>query len=285
MPRGGSSPLSRWRPTQRSVWAVRCGPVSGCAAWRRDDARVDRPARGARPGAVAAGPGGRGPLPRPGGGGGVRGDSSVGARDDDRSDPVPSARRGGDLGGGARPQPAPAGVVDAAAAVAGCPYDRSPPRPGRSAQHRGRTAGRAFAGSGVGAPADRRRGGGRGRGHPRTAAPVPFPRGLWPAAACVGALLVWAHFLQGWSIPGWPAARNAVVIRSEGRALTAIARQLEAAARTQGLPEARRAAPDLQALGRQLSGPRVSRQSALGLLADASRQLQAAENRVARRLG
>jgi hypothetical protein len=120
---------------------------------------------------------------------------------------------------------------------------------------------------------------------PRAAAPVPFPRGLWPAAACVGALLIWAHFLQGWSIPGWPAARNAAVIRNEGRALTAIARQLEAAARTQGLPEARRAAPDLQALGRQLSGPRVSRQSALELLADAGRQLQAAENRVARRLG
>jgi hypothetical protein len=102
--------------------------------------------------------------------------------------------------------------------------------------------------------------------------------------ACAAGLVLWAQVLQGWTIPGWPAARNAAVIHSEGRALVTIARQLDAAAQKRGLPEARRAAPQLRELGRKLLGARISREDALGLLGEATRQLQTAQSRIERRI-
>ena len=119
---------------------------------------------------------------------------------------------------------------------------------------------------------------------PRAAAPVTLPKESGMLLACAVGLVLWAQFLQGWTIPGWPSARNAVVIRSEGRALVTIARQLDATAQHRGLPEARQAAPQLQELGRRLLGPRISREEALGLLRDTARQLQSAQTRIARRV-
>jgi hypothetical protein len=120
---------------------------------------------------------------------------------------------------------------------------------------------------------------------PRRAAPVAFPREGWMVLALVGALVLWAQFLQGWTIPGLPAARTAAVIHSEGRTLVMIGQHLEGMSRARGLPETRRAAPVLQDLGRRLEMPRVTRESALRSLQDAARELRAAQSRVERRLG
>jgi len=119
---------------------------------------------------------------------------------------------------------------------------------------------------------------------PRAAAPVAVPKESWMIVACAAGLVLWAQLLQGWTIPGWPAARDAAVIHSEGRALVTIARQLDAAAQHRGLPEARRAAPQLRELGRKLLGARISREDALGLLGEATRQLQTAQSRIERRI-
>jgi len=120
---------------------------------------------------------------------------------------------------------------------------------------------------------------------PRSAAPIAVPREGWAALALVGTVALWAQFLQGWTIPGLPAARNVAVIHKEGRTLVMIAQHLEAMSRTRGLPETRRAAPELQDLGRRLEGPRVTRPSALRMLQEAVRELRAAQTRVERRLG
>src|SRR5207302_1330340 len=98
---------------------------------------------------------------------------------------------------------------------------------------------------------------------PRAAAPVAVPKESWMIVACAVGLVLWAQFLQGWTIPGWPAARTAAVIHSEGRALVTIARQLDAAAQTRGLPEARRTAPQLRDLGRRFLGARDARAPAI----------------------
>ncbi|TMI82252.1 MAG: hypothetical protein E6H04_05095 [Bacillati bacterium ANGP1] len=120
---------------------------------------------------------------------------------------------------------------------------------------------------------------------PRRAAPIAFPREGWVALALAGALILWAQFLQGWTIPELPAARTAAVIHREGRTLVMIAQHLEGMSRTRGLPETRRLAPRLQDLGRRLETPRVTRQSALRSLQEAVRELRSAQARVERRLG
>jgi hypothetical protein len=120
---------------------------------------------------------------------------------------------------------------------------------------------------------------------PRAAAPITLPRKAWAAVAIAAVVALWAQVFQGWTIPGFPAARNVAVIHREGRTLTVIGRQLEAASRARGLPETRRAAPGLLDLGQRLQAPRVTRQDALRLLQDAGRQLQSAQSRVERRLG
>jgi hypothetical protein len=118
----------------------------------------------------------------------------------------------------------------------------------------------------------------------RDAAPIAVPREAWLTFGAGLAIVLWAHFLQGWPLPGLPAARTAAVIHAEGRTLMEIGRQLEGTARTQSLPEARRVAPRLQDLGRRLEGPRVSRQVALGLLRETEREIQDAQAHVERRL-
>ena len=118
----------------------------------------------------------------------------------------------------------------------------------------------------------------------RDAAPIAVPREAWLAIGAGLAIVLWAHFLQGWSLPGLPAARTAAMIHAEGRALMEVGRQLESTARARSLPEARRVAPRLQDLGRRLQGPRVSRQVALGLLRETEREIQDAQAHVDRRL-
>lgn len=120
---------------------------------------------------------------------------------------------------------------------------------------------------------------------PRSAAPIRFPREALVAVAIAGAVALWVQFFQGWTIPGLPASRNVAVIHREGRTLTAIGRQLDAASRARGLPETRRAAPAFLDLGQRLQAPRVTRGDALRLLQDAGRRLQSAQSRVQRRLG
>ncbi len=120
---------------------------------------------------------------------------------------------------------------------------------------------------------------------PRLASPITIPREAWVALAAAAAVVCWAQFLAGWAIPGLPAARHLAVIHREGRTLFAIGRQLDASSRARGLPEARRAAPELLDLGQRLQAPRVTRQDALRLLQDAGQRLQSAQSRIERRLG
>jgi hypothetical protein len=120
---------------------------------------------------------------------------------------------------------------------------------------------------------------------PRSVAPITVPREALLAVIIAGAVVLWLQFFEGWTIPGFPAARNAAVIHREGRTLIAIGRQLETTSRARGLPETRRAAHGLLDLGRQLGAPRVMRRDALRMLQEAGQQLQTAQSRVERRLG
>jgi len=119
---------------------------------------------------------------------------------------------------------------------------------------------------------------------PRAVAPLRVPRDAALAAAACVVLLVWARFLVGWSLPATPSARVATVIRYEGQAIVDVGRQLEAAARSQGLPETQRMAPRVEELGQRLESSRIDREQALGLLRDADRQLSAAQQQVERQL-
>jgi len=120
---------------------------------------------------------------------------------------------------------------------------------------------------------------------PRSAAPIGVPREAWAALALVGGVALWAQFLQGWTLPGLPAARQVAVIHKEGRTLVMVGQQLEAMGRARGFPETRRVAPGLRDLGRRLEGPRVTRPAALGMLQETVRELRAAQSQVERRLG
>jgi hypothetical protein len=119
---------------------------------------------------------------------------------------------------------------------------------------------------------------------PREVAPVRAPREAWAAAGGCALLVVWAQFLAGWSLPWTPAARTLAVIHDQGRALEDMGRRLEAAARARGLPETRRAAPQVEDLGRRLSAPHIGRDEAAALLREAGRRLDAARQTVERRL-
>lgn len=119
---------------------------------------------------------------------------------------------------------------------------------------------------------------------PREVAPVRAPAEAWAAAGGCALLVVWAQFLAGWSLPWTPAARTLAVIHDQGRALEEMGRRLEAAARARGLPETRRAAPQVEDLGRRLRAPRIGRDEAATLLREAGRRLDAARQMVERRL-
>jgi len=120
---------------------------------------------------------------------------------------------------------------------------------------------------------------------PAAAAPVRFPRETWAFLAACAGLALWAHFLAGWSVPGWPAARTAGVIHREGQSLVTLGQRLESQGQARGLPETRRAAGLLQDLGHRLQDPRTSRSAALAMLGGAGRQLRSAQEAVRRRLG
>lgn len=119
---------------------------------------------------------------------------------------------------------------------------------------------------------------------PRAVAPIRMPREAWAVVAGCGLLVLWAQFLAGWSLPGSPAAQTLVVVHREGRALEELARRLDALSHARGLPEARRAAPRIEELGRRLESPRIARQDALALLQEASRELRTAHETAHRRL-
>lgn len=118
----------------------------------------------------------------------------------------------------------------------------------------------------------------------RVVAPIRIPQEVWVAVAGCVLLALWAQFLQGWSLPGTPAARTLAVIHREGRALEAVGHRLDAVSRARGLPATRRAAPQLEELGRQLEAPRIGRQDAAAMLRDTGRQLAAAQETLERRL-
>jgi len=119
---------------------------------------------------------------------------------------------------------------------------------------------------------------------PSTVAPVRVPREIWLVLAACLLLSLWAQFLDGWSLPATPAAKALAVVHREGWSITETGRRLEAAGRSRALPEARRFGPEVRALGQRLEGQRVDREQALGLVADLSRQLAAAQDLLQRRL-
>jgi hypothetical protein len=119
---------------------------------------------------------------------------------------------------------------------------------------------------------------------PRDIAPFRLPREAWGAAGMCALLVLWAQFLAGLTLPQTPAAHTLVAIHREGEALEQISRRLDAAARSQGLPETRRAAPRVAALGHRLMAARIDRQKAAALLREADRNLAAAQEAVERRV-
>jgi hypothetical protein len=119
---------------------------------------------------------------------------------------------------------------------------------------------------------------------PRDVAPLRLPRETWVAAGMCVLLVLWAQFLAGLTLPQTPAARTLVAIHREGEALEQIGRHLDAAARSQGLLETRRAATRVADLGHRLTAPRIDRQKAATLLREADRNLAATQEMVERRL-
>ncbi|HEX4835650.1 MAG TPA: hypothetical protein VFW01_04880 [bacterium] len=120
---------------------------------------------------------------------------------------------------------------------------------------------------------------------PRTVAPLRIPRDAWIAVALAASLVLWVQYLSGLTLPATPAARIAAAIHREGSRLIDLGRRIDEAARTRGLPEARRVAPQIVDIGQRLTGPRVTREGATGLLNEAGRTLAAARDTVDRRLG
>ena len=119
---------------------------------------------------------------------------------------------------------------------------------------------------------------------PRTVAPLRIPRDAWIAAALATALVLWAQYLSGLTLPATPAARIAAAIHREGSRLIELGRKIDEAARTRGLPEARLVAPQIVDIGQRLTAPRVTREGATALLEEAGRSLAAARDTVDRRL-
>jgi hypothetical protein len=119
---------------------------------------------------------------------------------------------------------------------------------------------------------------------PHEVAPMRVPRETWAAAGGCALLVLWAQFLAGWSLPATPAARTLAVIHHQGRTLEALGHRLDTAARAQALPETRRVAPQITALGRRLEGARVGPRNATAMLREAARQLDAAQQMVEHRL-
>lgn len=108
----------------------------------------------------------------------------------------------------------------------------------------------------------------------RQAAPVRLPRETWWTPLLAAFLLIWATWLHGLTIPGTPAHQTAEVIRQEGSRLEQFARSLQSRARTQHVPQTRRAAPQLKDLGVRLQQERIDRAEALARVAELSRQLE-----------
>src|SRR5574337_70809 len=118
----------------------------------------------------------------------------------------------------------------------------------------------------------------------RAARQVERERGaMWvPALALL--LAVWPHVLGGLTFPGSPAHRVQEAIRHQGARLEQFAQTLESFARTERAPAARRVAPQLRDLGLRLQREHFDRTQALARIADLSRELERAQQRIDQRV-
>jgi hypothetical protein len=119
---------------------------------------------------------------------------------------------------------------------------------------------------------------------PAVVAPIRASKEAWVAAALCLALVAWARFGAGLTIPGTPAGRVSEVIHREGRVLVDIGRRLDETGRAGRLPEAQRAAPGVEEAGRRLEAPRAGWDEAVAQVRDVARQLQQAQDNLRRRL-
>ncbi len=118
----------------------------------------------------------------------------------------------------------------------------------------------------------------------RAAFPLHLPRVVWWIPALVLLLAVWPRVLGGLTLPGSPAHRVQEAIRREGAHLEQFAQTLESFARAERAPATRRAAPQLRDLGLRLQREHFDRAQALARIADLSRELDLAQQRVDQRV-
>lgn len=118
----------------------------------------------------------------------------------------------------------------------------------------------------------------------RAALPLRLPRLAWWIPALALLLAVWPRLLGGLTLPGAPAHRVQEAIRREGAHLEQFAQTLESFARAERAPATRRAAPQLRDLGLRLQQEHINRAQALARIADLSRELKLAQQRVDQRV-
>lgn len=118
----------------------------------------------------------------------------------------------------------------------------------------------------------------------RAAFPLHLPRITWWIPALALLLAVWPRVLGGLTLPGSPAHRVQEAIRHQGARLEQFAQTLESFARAERAPATRRAAPQLRDLGLRLQRDHFDRAQALARIADLSRELELAQQRVDQRV-
>lgn len=120
------------------------------------------------------------------------------------------------------------------------------------------------------------------------ACPLRVPREAVPSALACALVALWVVLPASHLGPG-AGVRVDPVLSREGGALRSVGEDLASRSRAAGLPESRRAAERLSAVGRQLERSGVSRAEALALLGKVGADIRAAgaslERRVARMLG
>lgn len=118
----------------------------------------------------------------------------------------------------------------------------------------------------------------------RAAIPWRLSRRLGWIPVLMLVVAIWPLYVTGLAIPGTPAHRARQIVRQEGAQLERFARQMEAQARAQRLPQARRTAPQVRDLGLRLQQDRVDRAGALARINELSRQVEAARQRIDQQL-